>query len=125
MSAARLGDLDRALAHPVDLDRAWSTAHGLPYVPLDRRLRLAIRLGEAADPRYEPTARRVLVGVLEDVGPTLIVAKTFADALAHAHTGIYVEEAQRALWRNVPELRRIELRDAGFDSWARRNPGFA
>lgn len=92
-------------------------------MPLDRRLRLTIRLGEAWDPRYEPTARRVLVNVLEDVRPTLLVAKTFADALAHAHTGIYVEEAQRALWLNVRDLRRIQLRDNGLDSWAREAPG--
>lgn len=125
MSTARLGDLDRALAHPADVDRAWSIAHELAYVPLDRQLRMTIRLGEVWDLRYEPAARQVLINVVRDLKPPLIVAKTFADALAHGGRGIYVEEARDALWRNVGELRRIELRDNGFDSWLRENPGFS
>jgi hypothetical protein len=119
---ARLADLDRALAHPVDLDRAWSIAHALRYVPLDppvvdddparRGMGPALRTDRAAGARQRPRRR----GSDPD---------RRQDPLAHAHTGIYVEEARRALLGNVGDLRRIELRDHGFDSWARRNPDFA
>lgn len=64
-AVASLTDLDRALRAPADVDRAWSIAHALSHVPLDRCLRMTIRLAEAADPRYEPAARRMLVRVLQ------------------------------------------------------------
>jgi len=97
-----------------DLDAACDAA-GLVKrrqgaISLDRALRLTLRLGEGWDRRYHAAARRILIRVVDEVEPPMLEAKKLADALAHLNHPVYAVPAREALWENVDQLRRRELR---------------
>lgn len=100
-----------------EADRALEIAAALKYVPLRYAARLTVLLADLKHPRYEATARRFIVVLIEELELPTIQIKKVADALAHVHHYHYGHFARLALQDLVGQLHeRGRGVDLDFDS---------
>jgi hypothetical protein len=104
LPGAAMSGFERALREQ-DAEAALCCARQVPWLSLDRALRLTLLLSDQVHPLYEPTARRFLVRFIEEPEPRLFYCKRLADALAHVRHGFYGEAARRGLDELVWKLR--------------------
>lgn len=93
-----------------DAEAALFCAGQVPWLSLDRELRLTLLLSDQVHPLCEPSARRFLIRFIQEPKPRLFYCKRLADALAHVRHGFYGEAARRGLDELVGKLRRQEQR---------------
>jgi hypothetical protein len=104
LPGAAMSGFERAM-RVQDAEAALFCARQVPWLSLDRALRLTLLLSDQVHPLYEPSARRFLVRFIQEPEPRLFYCKRLADALAHVRHGFYGEAARRGLDELVWKLR--------------------
>jgi hypothetical protein len=120
--AKHLGLVDEAL-EAKDLQAAMRNAYFVPYLPLDRALRLTVLAGETSDPRFEAASQRFIVRVLEEImkgsisarTPANLQVKKLVNCFVYFHHGFYGSFARDGLQGLVRQLREMEPIDIDFE----------
>jgi hypothetical protein len=117
-----LGLVDEAL-EAGDLQTAMRNAYFVPYLPLDRALRLTVLAGETSDPRFEAASQRFMVRVLEELmkgglsarTPANLQVKKLVNCFVYFHHGFYGSFARDGLQGLIRQLREAEPIDIDFE----------
>jgi hypothetical protein len=109
LPGAAMSGFEKAL-RAQDAEAALSFARQVPWLSLDRELRLTLLLSDQVHPLYEPSARRFLVRFIQEPEPRLFYCKRLAYALAHVQHGFYGEAARQGLDDLIWKLRGREQR---------------
>lgn len=121
-TAKHLALVDEAL-EARDLQAGMRHAYLVPYLPLDRALRLTVLAGETSDSRFEAASQRFMACVLEEVRagtlpikkPVNAQIKKLVNCFVYFHDDFYGPFARDGLQGLLEQLRDVEPVDIIFE----------